>query len=56
MVKDYYKLQKFNIMEIANAKNLRDGDGEGRISDKLKDVASEGNAVSFEIPPEGSSV
>ncbi|RPD61192.1 hypothetical protein L226DRAFT_560338 [Lentinus tigrinus ALCF2SS1-7] len=34
VVKDYYKLQKFNVMEIANAKNLRDENAEGRVSEK----------------------
>ncbi|KAI0324143.1 hypothetical protein GY45DRAFT_452332 [Cubamyces sp. BRFM 1775] len=38
VVKDYYKLQKFNVMEIANAKNLRDEGAEGRVSDKTKDA------------------
>ncbi|KAH9945335.1 uncharacterized protein BXZ73DRAFT_96321 [Epithele typhae] len=36
VVKDYYKLQKFNIMEIANAKNLGDEGAEGRIANKVK--------------------
>ncbi|EIW57405.1 uncharacterized protein TRAVEDRAFT_169162 [Trametes versicolor FP-101664 SS1] len=34
VVKDYYKLQKFNVMEIANAKNLRDDGEEGRVAEK----------------------
>ncbi|KAM5538457.1 hypothetical protein V8D89_007790 [Ganoderma adspersum] len=34
VVKDYYKLQKFNVMEIANAKNLKDENAAGRVSDK----------------------
>ncbi|KAJ8468181.1 hypothetical protein ONZ51_g9803 [Trametes cubensis] len=38
VVKDYYKLQKFNVMEIANAKNLRDEGAEGRVADKTKDA------------------
>ena len=37
-MKDYYKLQKFNVMEIANAKNLRDEGAEGRVADKTKDA------------------
>lgn len=36
VVKDYYKLQKFNVMEIANAKNLKDENAAGRVSDKEK--------------------
>ncbi|KAI0711968.1 hypothetical protein C8T65DRAFT_807366 [Cerioporus squamosus] len=35
VVKDYYKLQKFNVMEIANAKNLRDENAEGRVAEKI---------------------
>ena len=35
VVRDYYKLQKFNVMEIANAKNLRDENVEGRVSEKV---------------------
>ncbi|KAH9902885.1 hypothetical protein C8Q73DRAFT_672127 [Cubamyces lactineus] len=38
VVKDYYKLQKFNAMEIANAKNLRDEGAEGRVVDKTKNA------------------
>ncbi len=34
-MRDYYKLQKFNVMEIANAKNLRDEHAEGRVADKV---------------------
>ncbi|CCM03096.1 uncharacterized protein FIBRA_05216 [Fibroporia radiculosa] len=33
IVKDYYRFQKFNVMEIANAKN-ESAQGEGRIADK----------------------
>ena len=40
MVKDYYKLQKFNVMEIANAKNLKDENAADRISGKEKGDAS----------------
>ncbi|KAI1797271.1 hypothetical protein LXA43DRAFT_1138693 [Ganoderma leucocontextum] len=36
VVKDYYNLQKFNVVEIANAKNLKDGNAAGRISGKEK--------------------
>ncbi|TFK93951.1 hypothetical protein K466DRAFT_536924 [Polyporus arcularius HHB13444] len=35
VVRDYYKLQKFNVMEIANVKNLRDEHAEGRVADKV---------------------
>lgn len=37
VVKDYYKLQKFNVMEIANSKQQESTD-EGRVADKTKDV------------------
>ncbi|PIL35727.1 hypothetical protein GSI_02457 [Ganoderma sinense ZZ0214-1] len=36
VVKDYYKLQKFNVMEIANAKNLKDENAASRVLDKEK--------------------
>ncbi|KAI0370403.1 hypothetical protein BV20DRAFT_995209 [Pilatotrama ljubarskyi] len=41
VVKDYYKLYKFNVMEIANAKNLREDGVEGRVAEKGKDAAGE---------------
>ncbi|THH27864.1 hypothetical protein EUX98_g6323 [Antrodiella citrinella] len=36
VVKDYYKMQKFNVMEIANTKNEEIGfkEGEGRLAEK----------------------
>lgn len=37
-MKDYYKLQKYNVMEIANAKSLRDEHANGRVSEKAKDA------------------
>ena len=37
VVKDYYKLQKFNVMEIANAKNQQDGNDTGRVAEKEKE-------------------
>ncbi|KAI0768154.1 hypothetical protein BD413DRAFT_480126 [Trametes elegans] len=36
VVKDYYKLNKFNVMEIAHAKNLREEGAEGRVADKTQ--------------------
>ena len=35
-MKDYYKMQKFNVMEIANNKNgeLKFKEGEGRLAEK----------------------
>lgn len=46
MVKDYYKLQKFNVMEIANSKNLRDDAGaEGRVAEKGKETVGEASAA-----------
>ncbi len=36
VVKDYYKLQKFNVMEIANTKNIRDENATSRVSEKEK--------------------
>ncbi|KAI0360017.1 hypothetical protein OH77DRAFT_1472008 [Trametes cingulata] len=39
VVKDYYKLYKFNVMEIANAKNLQEGGAEGRVTEKGKENA-----------------
>ncbi|KAI0710142.1 hypothetical protein C8Q76DRAFT_741272 [Earliella scabrosa] len=40
VVKDYYKLQKFNVMEIANARNLREEHADGRVSDKTQEDPS----------------
>ena len=40
VVKDYYKLQKFNVMEIANARNLREEHADGRVSDKTQEDSS----------------
>ncbi|KAI0649360.1 hypothetical protein C8Q79DRAFT_508792 [Trametes meyenii] len=38
VVKDYYKLQKFNVMEIANTKNLsEEGAAEGRVANRPKE-------------------
>ncbi|OBZ72354.1 Uncharacterized protein C25H2.10c [Grifola frondosa] len=39
VVKDYYRLQKFNVMEIANAKNLEEDGEEGRVTEKPKSEA-----------------
>ena len=48
VVKDYYKLQKFNVMEIATVKNLRDEGAEGRVLEKTKETqgSSSGPVVS----------
>ncbi|KAI0787832.1 hypothetical protein C8Q74DRAFT_1436947 [Fomes fomentarius] len=51
VVKDYYKLQKFNVMEIANAKNLHDEHADGRVSEKAKDAE---DAAAVPPPPEDS--
>lgn len=42
VVKDYYELQKFNVMEIANSKNeeLKFKDGEGRMAEKPADASA----------------
>ncbi|KAI9000624.1 hypothetical protein BD414DRAFT_404751 [Trametes punicea] len=46
VVKDYYKLQKFNVMEIANAKNLREESAEGRVNaDKAKALSADASTV-----------
>ncbi|TBU49750.1 hypothetical protein BD309DRAFT_1006016 [Dichomitus squalens] len=49
VVKDYYTLQKFNVMEIANTKNLRNGDATGRIPGKQKE---EGAPTAVPTPTE----
>lgn len=40
VVKNYYKFQKFNIMEIANARNLREEGEESRVVEKPKEAGS----------------
>ncbi|KAI0635768.1 hypothetical protein C8Q77DRAFT_1052984 [Trametes polyzona] len=50
VVKDYYKLHKFNVMEIANAKNLSDEGADGRVVQKGKNF---GDATK-PSPPEGT--
>lgn len=53
VVKDYYKLQKFNVMEVANAKNLKDGNAGGRISEKEKeDVDADSSIEPASTAPE----
>ncbi|KAH9856563.1 hypothetical protein C2E23DRAFT_721972 [Lenzites betulinus] len=41
VVKDYYKLHKFNVMEIAHARNARVEEDEGRITEKGTEAAVE---------------
>ncbi|EGN98863.1 hypothetical protein SERLA73DRAFT_181559 [Serpula lacrymans var. lacrymans S7.3] len=39
IVKDYYQLQKFNVMELANIKKAQGDDGTERVREKGKDIA-----------------
>ena len=49
VVRDYYRLQKFNVMEIANAKNQQDGNDTGRVAEKEKE---EGAPAAVPAPSE----
>ncbi|KAG2124121.1 hypothetical protein BD769DRAFT_1359073, partial [Suillus cothurnatus] len=44
IVEDYYRFQKFNVMELANARNEpeRFEKGAGRVQDKKQDVNDNG--------------
>ncbi|KAI0749461.1 hypothetical protein C8Q80DRAFT_1162162 [Daedaleopsis nitida] len=37
VVKDYYKMQKFNVMEIANTRNQREEKTDGRVTERTKE-------------------
>ncbi|KAJ2990526.1 hypothetical protein NUW54_g8442 [Trametes sanguinea] len=56
VVKDYYKLHKFNVMEIANAKNLSEEGADSRVqAEKSKVAIAETSNVSSAAGPEEKS-